>query len=254
MFNRIVITGLLALSLFGCAGTEEKKTSVVEEGNAEELYDKGSKHMGSKNYDLAIEVFDALESRYPFTPYAQQAQLEMAYAHYKLREPDIAIAQADDFLKLNPRHEHVDYAYYIKGLANFDRFDGMFDSLIKRDFSELDTNPIKQAFLDFKLLLTRFPNSKYSIDSEQRLIYLKNLLAKHELNVARYYASRGAYVAVANRCKYLLETYDGSDSIPEALVELGKAYRKMGLQDSYDDTLRVLELNYPHQVSRLKEG
>lgn len=251
--SRIAVIGMLAL-LSACASSPEGKTRASADGGPADIYARGQKQLENNNYELAIQHFDTLESRFPFGPYAQQAALESAYAHYKLREPDIAIAKADDFVKLNPTHEDVDYAYYIKGLANFDRFNGLFDSIAPRDFSELDPNPIKQAFIDFKQLLLNYPSSKYAIDAEKRLVYLKNLLAKHELNIARYYAKRGAPVAVVNRCKFLIENYDGADSIPDALVEMGKAYKKLQLDDAYLDTLRVLELNYPHQVKRLKES
>jgi len=236
----------------GCATTDDKPASITEEGDAAELFSKGKKQMRNKNYLLAIEKFEALVSRYPFGVYAQQAQLEIAYANYASAEPDIAIAQADDFIKLNPQHTHVDYAYYIKALANFKRFEGAFDRFVPRDFSDLDPNPYRQSFLDFKLLVQQFPESRYAPDAEQRMVYLRNILARHELNVADFYYRKGAYVAVSNRCQYLLETFEGSDSIPEALVLLAKAYNKLNLEDSYNDTVRLIELNYPHELEQLE--
>lgn len=252
MIARIFL--ILTLAWFaGCSTTHEKHTSITEEGDAAELFKNGKRQMKLSNYLLAIEKFEALVSRYPFGVYAQQAQLEIAYANYAMAEPDIAIAQADDFIKFNPQHEHVDYAYYIKALANFKRFEGLLDRFVPRDFSDLDPNPFRQSFLDFKLLVQQFPQSRYAPDAEQRMIYLRNILARHELNVADFYFRKGAYVAVSNRCQYLLETYQGSDSTPEALVLLAKAYDKLELQDSYSDTVRLIELNYPHELERLKD-
>jgi len=253
--NRLITILFLlpVLWLSGCASTSQKHTSAADDGDAKALFEKGKKQMNHGNYLLAIEKFEKLVSRYPFGPYAQQAQLEIAYANYKSQEPDIAIAQAEDFIKFNPQHPHVDYAYYIKALANFKRFEGILDKVAPRDLASLDPNPFKQSFLDFKLLVTRFPQSRYAPDARQRMIFLRNILARHELEVADFYFRRRAWVATANRCEYLMETYDGADSVPDALVLLAKAYKKLGLDDDYDDTVRLIETNYPHMLAKLAQ-
>lgn len=246
----LALASLLALS--ACA--TDKKAGIGETDAASaELYQKGKKLLDQGNYSLAIEQFEVLESRYPFGSYAQQAQLETGYAHYKLAEPDSAIAAANQFIKLNPQHPHADYAYYIKGIANFSRYDGMLDRFVNRDLSLLDMNPVRQSFADFKQLIRRFPDSPYAGDAELRMVYLRNILARHELNIAQYYTQRNANVAVVNRCKYLLEHYDGADSVPEALVLLARAYEKLGLDESYNDTLGVLKLNFPDELAGMKK-
>ncbi len=252
VYQKLILI-LTLLLLVSCAGSETKDSLASEQGDAKELYKKGEKQLQNKNYTLAIEKFETLESRYPFGPYAQQAQLDIAYAYFELQEPDSAIAAADQFIKLNPRHKHVDYAYYVKGLANFSRFDGALDRFIPKDLGDLDTNPIKQAFNDFKRLVTRFPDSPYAADAEQRMIYLRNLLANHEYKVAEFYQRRGAPVAVINRSTHLIKTYDGSDVIPDTLVLMANAYKKLGLQDSLEDTLKVISLNFPGRAPQLTE-
>jgi outer membrane protein assembly factor BamD len=239
------------LTLAACA---KDKAGIGETDAASaELYQKGNKLLDQSNYSLAIEQFETLESRYPFGPYAQQAQLETAYSHFKLSEPDSAIAAANQFIKLNPQHEHVDYAYYIKGLANFSRYDGFLDRVIKKDLSLLDMKPLQQSFADFKQLIRRFPDSPYAADAQQRMLFLRNNLANYELNVARYYMQRNANVAVVNRCKYLLEHYDGAEAVPETLVLLAQAYDELGLDKSYNDTLSVLKHNFPDKLAGLTE-
>ncbi len=243
----LVLVCLLTLS--ACA---KDKAGIGETDAASaELYQKGHKLLGQGNYSLAIEQFETLESRYPFGVYAQQSQLETAYSHYKLSEPDSAIAAANQFIKLNPQHPHVDYAYYLKGIANFSRYDGMLDRFVKKDLSLLDMNPIRQSFADFKQLVRQFPDSRYAEDAKKRMLFLRNVLANHELNVARYYFQRGANVAVVNRCKYLLKHYDGADSVPDALVLIAQAYDKMGLDEAFNDTLNVLKKNFPDKLDKI---
>lgn len=244
-----LITLILLLSLFsGCALFKDKKDTETEaeaSKSAEKLFQEGANAMGLKNYTTAIEIFETLESRYPFGVYAQQAQLEIAYAYYKQGEPDAAIAAADQFIKLNPRHQNIDYAYYLKGLADFHRHDGFFDRFIKRDISNMDPAPLENAFVQFKQLIERFPNSRYAEDSHQRMIYLRNLLANHEISVAEYYQKRHAWAAVAKRASYVIKHYQGSDSVPKALTILADAYDKLGMETAKAETLKIIEHNFP---------
>jgi len=206
----------------------------------------------NKTFHL-IEQFEKLEAAYPFGEYAQKAQLDIAYAHYKMHEPEAAIAAADQFIRLNPLHENVDYAYYIKGLANATRYDGFFDKFIPKDLGDLDPNPLKQAFLDFKLLVRRFPDSRYAEDAKQRMVYLRNALARHEYNVADFYWRRGAYVAVINRCTDLMRDYDGAEIMPETIALMARAYRKLGLEEEYADAVKLFEANFPQRKALLEE-
>lgn len=246
---------LLTIFLAACATTGDKaEDKAAAEASAQKMYEKGKKELDRKNYELAIDQFEKLEAAYPFGEYAQKAQLDTAYAHYKMHEPDAAIAAADQFIRLNPLHENVDYAYYIKGLANATRYDSFFDRFVKKDLGDLDPNPLKQAFIDFKLLVRRFPDSKYADDARQRMVFLRNALARHDYNVADYYWRRGAYVAVVNRCASVIREYDGSDIMPETLALMARAYRKLGLEEEYQDTVKLFETNFPERKELLRDG
>lgn len=257
MFSRLLQFGLLTLlvALLGaCASASKHQAANLPDGKPEKLYERGLKQMDKRNYSLAIETFEKLEAKYPFGKYAQLAQLQTAYAHYKLGEPDAAIVAADQFVKLNPQHERVDFAYYIKATANATRYKGLFDKFFHKDLGDLDPNPLKQAFSDYKQLIRRFPNSDYVEESRQRMIDLRNALASHDLKIAEFYWRRGAWIAVINRCRDILVEYDGSTVLPHALALMAKAYNKLGLQEDYDETVSVFKTNYPDKLSLLKEG
>lgn len=245
--TRLRATLLIALlALLGGCGTTGKDPTA--EWSAAQLYEEAKSALNGGNYEQAISHFETLEARYPFGRYAQQAQLEIAYAYYKFGEMDSAIAAADRFIKLNPRHPHVAYAYYLRGLANFDRGASFLDKIVARDPAEMDMASVKSAFDDFATVVRRFPESIYAADARQRTVYLRNVLARHELKVADFYLRRGAYVAVVNRCKYVLEHYQGSDAMPQALAMMAGAYERLGLPELAADARRVLERNYPGQA------
>lgn len=214
--------------------------------SASKLYSEAKAQLNAGNYQRAIQLFERLEARYPFGPYAQQALLEVAYAHYKDNEPASAIAAADRFIRLYPNHPHVDYAYYLKGLANFVEQRGLLAGLGSQDMSERDPKAARESFEAFRELVTRFPDSKYTPDALARMRYLVNALASHEVHVARYYFKRGAYVAAANRGKYVVENYPQAPAIEEALYLMAKSYDRLELTDLRDDALRVLKLNFPN--------
>jgi len=214
---------------------------------ADRIYQKGAEKMTDKDYEKAIGYFRKLESRYPHGVYATQAQLEIAYAHYKKQEPVLAVAAADRFIKLHPNHQNVDYAYYLKGIAIFsDR--GIIEKLTKQQVSDRDPRALRDSFMTFKDLVTRYPKSRYVKDATMRMVYLANSLSDHELHVARYYMKRQAYLAAVNRTKYVLENYPNSPGIEEALVVQISAYDLLGLDDLKNDTIRVLKTNYPQSV------
>ncbi|MFZ5573688.1 MAG: outer membrane protein assembly factor BamD [Pseudomonadota bacterium] len=214
--------------------------------SAQRLYSEAKDNLNSGNYERAVKLYETLEARYPFGRYAQQAQLEIAYAYYKDNEPVSAIAAADRFIKLHPNHPHVDYAYYLKGLVNFNDDLGYLGKLIDQDLSERDPRAMRDAFLAFKELVTRFPESKYAPDATARMKYLVNALANHEVHVAKYYLKREAWVAAANRAKEVLKTYPEAPAMEEALAILVVAYDKLKLTDLRDDAKRVLLLNFPN--------
>lgn len=221
------------------------KIDETKDWSADRFYAEAKEAMDDGDYETAIKYFESLEARYPFGRYAQQAQLEIIYAYYKYDEPASAVAAADRFIKLQPRHPNVDYAYYMKGLANYNQGKGLIDRYIPTDASQRDPGAARQSFQDFDVLVRRFPDSKYANDARQRMVYLRNNLAAYELHVGDYYMRRGAYVAAANRAKYVVEHYQGAPVMPDALAMMVKAYRRMGMDRLADDALRVLKDNYP---------
>lgn len=213
---------------------------------AEALYDNAKAALDAGNYGRAIQLYETLEARFPFGVFAEQAQLEVGYAYYKFGEPESAVSAADRFIRLHPRHPAVDYAYYLKGLANFSRAQrNVFASLVVRDPAKFDQAPLREAVGAFNELVGRFPESRYTPDARTRLVYLRNKLAEHELYVARYYMKRRAYVAAVNRVEYMLERYHGAPAMAEGLELMARAYEELELYDLADDTRRVLALNFP---------
>ncbi|MFZ2302698.1 MAG: outer membrane protein assembly factor BamD [Gallionella sp.] len=209
----------------------------------EEMYKQAETELNDGNYDSAVKLYETLQSRYPYGRYAQQALLEVAYAYYRQGEPESAVSAADRFIKQYPNHPHIDYAYYVKGLANFNGEISFLRSTGGQDPTERDPRASQESFAAFRDLVTRFPNSKYTADSKLRMQYLVNALAKYELHVARYYLRRGAHIAAANRAKGILTQFPKSPSTRDALQILVEAYDEMGMTDLRDDTKRTLEKN-----------
>jgi outer membrane protein assembly factor BamD len=213
--------------------------------SAQKLYSEAKSELNNRNYESAIKYYQKLESRYPYGRFAQQAQIEIAYAYYKDGEQAQATAAAERFIKLHPNHPNVDYAYYLKGLINFNDDLGWFGYLSGQDLTERDAKAAREAFDSFKDLVTRFPDSRYAPDSIARMNYLVNALASAEIHVARYYMKRGAYVAAVNRVQFSLKTYLQAPANEEGLVILVNAYDAMGVKDLRDDAERVLKKNFP---------
>jgi outer membrane protein assembly factor BamD len=235
---------LAAVLLAGCALLPEQ-IDETRGWSAQRLYSEARSSMSDGNYKTALEYLDKIQARYPFGRYAQQAQLDTIYIQYKDNEPDAALAAADRFIKTNPRHPYVDYAYYMKGLVNFERSNTIIDRLAPSDRAKTDTATARQSYNDFSELARKFPDSKYAEDARLRMLFLHNNLAAYEVHVADYYLRRGAYVAAANRAKYVLETYARTPAVEDALGIMTQAYIKMGMPQLAADSLRVLERNYP---------
>ena len=238
----LLIATLAVVTLAGC-GIFGKEIDETESWSAAKLYGEASSEMESGSYTRAIELYEKLEARYPFGRYAMQAQLDTAYANYKAEEPEAAVAAADRFIKLYPQNPYVDYAYYLKGIVNYNRSVGFLDKYVPTDPSQRDPGAALDAFEDFSELVKRFPNSKYAPDARQRMLYLRNNLAQHEVNVARYYMKRGAYVAAANRANYVVERFQRTPAVQDALEVLAEAYRALGEEKLAADAQRVLEVN-----------
>jgi outer membrane protein assembly factor BamD len=252
-FNRYILvyilSGLaLANLVVGCSSSEEKADS-TSDWSAEKFFDEAKRESRLGDYTLAIEYFETLEARFPFSKYTPQAQLESAYAYYKNLEYDLAISSAERFIKLHPTHPNVDYAYYLRGLASFHKKDTTLDFLSVSDPSKKDPASTRESFNYFSELVKKFPKSKYSPDAIKRMTFQRNTLAKHELNVANYYMKRGAFVAALNRAKYVVENYQRTPSVPDALVLLAQAYKNLNMDSLAKDANRVLQLNFPnHKV------
>ena len=239
----------LALILVFCVSACSLLPDQIDETkdwSAQKLYSAAKDKLAASQFEAAIKLYEKLEARYPYGRFAQQAQLEVAYAYYKDREIASAVSAAERFIKLHPNHPNVDYAYYLRGLANFNDDLGLLGSYTGQDMSERDPKSAREAFNAFKDLVTRFPDSKYAPDSVQRLDYLVNVLAQNEVHVARYYMKRGAYVAAANRAQYSLKTYPQATANEEGLLILVQAYDKLGMTDLRNDAERVLKTNFPN--------
>ena len=220
--------------------------------SAADFYDEAKKSLDDENYINAIELYEGLESRYPFGQYAQQAQIDLAFAYYKNDEPESAIATANRFIRIHPRHKNVDYLYYLKGLINFNRGIGFLERYLPTDKSQRDPGAAIESLDDFATLIRRFPNSQYVADSKQRIIALKSNLALHELNVANYYMKRKAYVASINRAKNIIEQYQNTTAVPRALLLMVDAYQHINMNDLAADAQRVYDLNYPNGTPPLE--
>ena len=238
---------ILSLVLFLSACGPKDDVDPTADWSVEMLYQEASYELAEGNYLTAIEYYETLESRFPFGKYATQAQIDVAYAYFKFDEPDSAITAIDRFIKLHPRHPAVDYAYYLKGLVNFERGGTALDVISERDLSEFDKSLLLRAYNDFRLLLQRFPESKYSTDSRKRMIYLRNELARADYNVASYYATHEAWIAVTGRTRFILQNYQGSGVIKPTLELQLKAYQELGLAELARDTQRIIDLNFGDQ-------
>lgn len=230
------------LSACGLFGPERDPTAAW---SAARLYTEAKGELDSGNYDQAIKYYESLESRYPYGRYAQQAQIEIAYAYFKQGEAASASAAIDRFLKLHPNHPNADYARYLKGLVWFNEDQGLLGKLADQDPTERDPRAARDSFDSFRELVKSFPDSKYTPDGLQRMRYLVNALAGHEVHVARYYMKRGAYVAAANRAQYAVKEYPQAPALEEALFILVKAYDALHMNDLRDDSDRVLKKNFP---------
>lgn len=227
----------LALVLSGCAN---KGGSSSITGTPEGLYGVAKRALNRGDYLTAIDVFESLGAQFPFGTFTQKAQLEVTYAYYKQDEYDNAIAAADRYIKLYPRDNSVDYAIYMKGLANFSRGGSTTERIFPRSLAYVDQNWLRAAYIEFDSLVRRYPDSEYAGDARERMRYLRDEMARHELLTARYYYGRGAMVASVNRVNYLLEHFKDSKHTPNALALLASAQRSLGQDDLAEDTLRVL--------------
>lgn len=248
MQKKSFLAGLaLAFALTGC-GLLPDKVDETKDWSAAKLYSEARDELNTGNYEKAIQYFEKLESRYPFGTYAQQAQMEIAYAYYRQGEQPQALAAVERFIKLHPNHPNVDYMYYLRGLINFNDRLGFFDFFARQDPSERDPKAAREAFDSFKQLAERFPNSIYTKDAVARMKYLVDAMAQYEVHVANYYYRRGAYLAAANRAQSAVKEYRDAPAIEEALYIMVRSYDALGLTDLRDDAVRVMKASFPNST------
>ena len=233
----------------GCSLLNRNKSAEIDPAaDAQALLDRAEKSLRIGNNDIAVAYYGQLMAFYPFSEQARQAQLDLMYAYYRNGEKEAAIQSANDFLAENPTHPRVDYAYYLKGLVYFERNRGPVERIFRVDLSKRPPTDLQQSFDNFRIVVTQFPDSPYVEDAHQRMVFLRNRLASYEIHVARYYAKRRAWVAAANRARFVIENFQQSPSVVPALQIQVSAYRELGLDDLAASSMRILEENYPEQA------
>lgn len=249
---RILALLLMLASLSACQSTKNffgmdgsKELAETETLEIEPLYALGKSQMDKENYEKAVQTFTRLIARFPYGPLAEQAQIDLAYAQHKLSKPEEATSTITRFIKTYPTNPNIDYAYYLKALINFDRENRWLAKVARLDVSARDLGAAAQSYNDFNEVIRRFPTSKYAEESRQRMIYLRNRLALHDLTVGLFYYDREAYVSAAGRAKYVLETYPQSSFDDDAVALLAISYKALGQDALAKDSTRVLQLNYP---------
>jgi outer membrane protein assembly factor BamD len=241
---RLLLIALLPAALLACAGNEEQQSEVQ---NITEAYESAKLSIERGNYQRGIQVFEAIQARYPFSDLARQIQLELMYAYYKSGRREEAVEAADTFMRENPIHPRVDYALYIRGLAYFESAPGVLERWFNKDVTKRPPKDVMLSYSSLRQLVERFPTSEYAPDAEQRLVAIKNRLADYENHVADYYLRRGAYVAALNRAKASLEQFNGATGNARSLQIMAEAYERLGMDDLAADTRRVLAENFPNE-------
>jgi outer membrane protein assembly factor BamD len=236
---------IVLLAVSGCRTHREQQEKKV---TPEALYKKAHKSLDSYDFNGAIKSYEQLTARFPFTDEARQARLDLIYAYYRAGEGESATDAADTFIRENPTHPRVDYAWYLKGLVDFERSPNAIEHLFRADLTKRPPSTARKAFAAFKTVVEQYPKSEYAHDSLQRMVYLRNRLASYEVHVARYYFKRGAYIAAAQRAKGAIEQYDGAPAVREALEILIESYDRLNLQPLAAQTRQVYEANYSGDV------
>jgi outer membrane protein assembly factor BamD len=237
----VLMLGALCVLTAGCH-SEEKK---LAKASPEVLYREAHKKLNNYDYNGAIKIYEALTARFPFTNEARQARLDLIYAYYRKGEEESATDAADTFIRENPTHPRVDYAWYIKGLVYFDRSPNAIETLFRADLTKRPPTNARKSFDAFRTVVEQYPKSQYAHDAQQRMIYLRNRLADYDVHVADYYMRRGAWVGAANRANECIEDYDGAPAVRQALVIMAQAYDKLGLKDRAAQARAVYAYNFP---------
>ncbi len=249
---KYILLLLVSLTLWGCSSNDELPE--MADTGEQDMYRQVQEFIANESYSEAVRGLQLLESRYPFGKYAEQAQLELIYAHYQAYEHEAAVEAADRFIRLHPQNPNVDYAYYMKGLSAYSIDQDIFDRFVPTEYAERDTSHAKEAFGEFSQLVARFPASPYAADARARMVYLRNMLARHEILVANYYFRRGAYLAATNRGTYVVENFPQTPAVADGLAVMAQGYILLGYDDLARDTIAVLALNYPDHSSLDENG
>lgn len=247
--SRVLLVALSVLML--ATGCRSHRADEAKSG-PEQIYAKAQKAIRNSSYAEAVKQLEALQSRFPFSEPARQAQLDLIYAYYKNREVEPAVDAADTFIRENPTNPRVDYAYYMKGLVYFERQSNWLERRFNVDLSQRPPINAKKSFDSFQQLIEKFPHSQYAGDAQQRMVYLRNRLADFELHVALYYMRRGAYVGALNRAKYCVENYDGAPAVKDSLKVIVNAYYDLNMTDLAKDAERVYAANYPGSTKEIE--
>lgn len=243
--SKILIAALIALTLISISGCSKDKNK-EDQRSAATMYEQAKHYLDNGNWGRAVREYQILTTRYPFGRYTEQAQLDLAFAYQRGGRAEAALSTADRFIRTYPSHPNVDYAYYIRGLTNYNTRVGFLERMFPSRVRDRDQSSAAESFRDFDELVRRFPDSRYAPDARQRMVFLRNNLSFYELDVARYYMRRKAYVAAAARARYALETYSGSPELGNALEILYVSYTEMGLPELAEGAMEVLKLNYPN--------
>ena len=239
----VLIAG--SLTFAGCSSSDETSKKAMANMGATQLYERAKTSMEAGNFSSAAETLSTLDARFPFGPLSHQVQLDLIYSYYKSGRPEEALATIDRFIRLNPNHSDVDYAMYMRGLTNMEADANLFQELMNIDRTDRDPSKSRQAFTDFRRLLQEFPDSKYAADARKRMVFIKNRLASYEIAIARFYMRRQAYVAAANRGKYVIEHYPDTEQVQAALEIMVESYDQLGLSELKSNAMKTLKLNFP---------
>jgi outer membrane protein assembly factor BamD len=250
---------ILSLSLTsGCSwlgwGDDEEDSDETADFTERDFYEKIQGSLDGKNYTVAIRNLQLLESQFPFGKYAEQAQLELIFAQYKSGDHESSIGSADRFVRLHPQHPNVDYAFYVKGLAEIAQTSSFFGGFIPTDKTQRDIGTARDAFGTLTELLARFPESPYAPDARKRLVDLRNQLARAEIHAANYYFARGSYLAAANRGRFVVENFQRSPAVPDGLAVMAQAYNMLELPELAEHAVTVLAANHPEYPSLNENG
>jgi len=242
--KKIIALCFLVFLLAGCSGNKDE-LKAYRHKTAAEIFHNGEMALAKKKYGKAVKALEALDAIYPFGPYAQQGQLDIIYAYYKNDDDPSAVAAADRYIRLYPRGKYVDYAFYMKGIISSTEGYTWLQKRFNVDPSSRSLTNQKQAFLAFNEIVTRYPRSRYATDSLLRMRYLRNIIAKHSLEVADFYYRHKAYVAAANRASFVVKHFNGTPAVVGALAMMVKSYRVLGLHKLANNSYRILQASYP---------